>query len=200
MLDWTRALRISAISGAVALSVSASAQTADPPLLPFFKTFCVDTRGDEAAIKKAVEAAGGEVTIFPDTGLPLRWEKATDGKKITLFAGDLYFRGPKIERHITECSVGEYSHDTADGDAIRDWIGVPPSKTSASAFRMDYDYTYQEAAGLRSAVPFARFYDTDDVWWIEVEYGGDGTTSVQMHLNRRYLRGTIPGQAAPTSN
>jgi CspA family cold shock protein len=61
MLNWTRGLGISAISGAVAMSVSASAQTADPPLFTFFKTF-VPTL--EAVKRRFISPEGGAKDVF----------------------------------------------------------------------------------------------------------------------------------------
>lgn len=206
MLNWTRALSISAILGAVTMSVSASAQTLEPPLFAFFKTFCAETKGNGEAMKKAVEAAGGEVTTLSGTEtsrLKMRWEKVTDGKRVALAADDLYFRVPNapFERHVTICSVTDFSHDTAGVDAIRNWVGVPLSKTTDVAGTQGYEYTYQEVAGVRSAIPFERWFDTDDVWWLEMYYGPVGPISVSLsHHNRQYLRDTVPGQAAPTSN
>jgi len=192
MRNWTRALSISAISGAVAVSVGASAQTADPPLLSFFTRFCVDTRGDEEAIEKLVlEAPGGEVTITPETDTSprhLRWEKTTGADKIVLTASSVHFQGESNKRFtardIPVCQIFDYSHDVAGADAIRKWVGVPPSKMNAGRFDITYDYTYQEAAGVRWGMRFEKFYYTDDVWWLRVTYpSGSGAIFVELSHN-----------------
>lgn len=204
MLNWARVLSISAISGAVAMSISASAQTADPPLFAFFKTFCADTRGDAAAIRKAVEAAGGQVTTIPDTDtspLKMRWEKGTDGQKIRLAAGGWYMhanRNNPNERYLTDCYVWDSSHDVAGAEAIRNWVGVPPTDTRPFAGMSKATYTYKDVAGVRSAIPSDRYNDTDDVWRLDVmdlvDNAGGG--AIYVHL----YHSTIPRQAAPTSN
>jgi hypothetical protein len=196
MLNWRRSLTISAVSGAVVMSVIASAQTADPPLFSFFKTFCADTRGDEGAIKKAVEAVGGQVTMLPDTDtspLKMRWEKGTDEQKIRLAAGGWYRsanRENPNERYLTDCYVWDSSHDVAGAEAIRNWVGIPPSDTRPFAGTQKTTYTYKDVAGVRSAIPNDRFNDTDDVWRLDVmdlvEASGG---AIYVHLYHSTLAG-----------
>lgn len=208
MLNWTRAFSLVAISSLV--TMSGRGQTADPPLFTIFKTFGADSGADEAAIKKAVEAAGGQVSTLPghdNFTTRVTWENVTDGKRIALDAYGFYFRAPtaRFERHVTTCSVTDYSRDTAGVDATRDWVAVPLSKKVGGGNPNccglpKYEYTYRDVAGVRSAIPSERWFDTDDTWWLETDYAPVGPITVRLSHNRRYLRGTVPGPSAPTSN
>lgn len=203
MLNLARVLSISAISGAVAMSVSASAQSADPPLFAFFRTFCADTKGNEAAIKKAVEAAGGEVTMLPDTDtspLKMRWEKITDGQKISLAAGG-WVQSKNTnpnQPYITDCYIWDSSHDVAGAEAIRNWVGVPPSDRQVSGIFGGIRYTYKDVAGVRSAIPSDRYRDTDDVWLLTVLdlVDNQGAGAIYVHM----YHSTLPQLTAPRPN
>ena len=142
------------------LAAGADAQVHDPPLFAAFKAFCVDTGARPDAVKSAVEAAGGKqhappgATAWPFPMTVTSWDITTGGHSMHVSAGTQQVppMGGRPEENSNHCTISSFVNEDASIEAIRNWVGVPPTHVSRGNL-INYSFLYQELGSVRSALP-----------------------------------------------
>lgn len=136
---------------------------AAPSAFELFQKFCIATGGDPAAVKVAVEAAGGEQRDLGETSGPWpmtvrHWEL---GSKLILHAGT--WRTPQTEYAlgiaVVNCGV-IYSADKVSLTAARNWADTP-SKDGMH-------FTFRDADGRHEPVSLENGLLPADSWTLTV--------------------------------
>jgi hypothetical protein len=179
---------------ATAISTAgADAQTNDPPLFSVFKAFCVETGANPDAVKSAVEAAGGKqhgpagATTQPFPMTVTTWDITMGGTSLNISAGTQHVAAVqnRPEENSNHCVVNSFVNDDASIEAIRNWVGVPPTNTLRGNPTI-YLFSYQELSSVRSALPTDKIaYDMAKaegrIWSLMVFQSQDGASVQLVH-------------------
>ena|SRR5690242_461373 len=181
------------------LTPGAVAQAHDQPLFAAFKEFCINTGAQAAAVKSAVEAAGGKQHAAGATAQPFpmavtTWDITVGGASLNISAGIQQVPAvqSRAEANSSQCGVTIFVNDDASIEALGNWVGVPPGHVLRGNPTM-YFFDYQEQGSVRSATPLAGSdYDIamadGRLWSLVVLQSQDGASVQLVH----HLASSIP--------
>jgi hypothetical protein len=176
------------------LTAGADAQVNDPPLFAVFKAFCAETGAKPDAVKSAVEAAGGKqhgpagATTQPFPMTVTTWDITVGGTSLNVSAGTQQVAAVqnRPEENSNHCVVNSFVNDDASIEAIRNWVGVPPTNTLRGNPTI-YLFSYQDLGSVRSAAPmdkiaFDKAKAEGRIWSLMVFQSQDGASVQLVHL------------------
>jgi hypothetical protein len=182
---------------AAMLTAGADAQVHDPPLFAAFKVFCADTDASPDAVKSAVEVAGGKqhappsATEWPFPMTVTIWDITAGGHSMSVSAGTQQVSPiqNRPEENSNSCTVRSFVNEDASIEAIRNWVGVPPTYVSPDN-PIIYYFDYQQLGPGRSALPADKIaYGTAKVegrtWSLVVLQSQDGASVQLVHALAR---------------
>jgi len=176
---------------AVAVSVPGSEAFAkDAPLFSALQAFCVQTGAKPAAVKAAMEAAGGVLdTPTTSTSFPIPmsitvWKVGYAGRAMRVTLG--VQRAPGHPPLASEsCTVEDFARDKASVAAMANWLGVRPTvfrdEVTTDCFLFEY-VGGQPRVAPSDEVTFVRDRAEGRVWQLTLIQSGNGESAQLMHF------------------
>jgi hypothetical protein len=170
---------------ALAVSVQAHAGT---PLFDAFKTICIDTGADPAAVIKAIEAMGGKplgpavrTDMYATPALDQPW---SIGKTLEVFVTEQ--KDPPTPSSpadsLTACSMTSLMRDAQSYAPARRWVGIPNDGPAG----MNELYIFEDRDGKHFSMPkdraaFYKLQATGHTWTLMISEGGSASTLALTH-------------------